>query len=279
MWLQRFWYRTLRRPLRLYVKHHGDPKKPVIVLLHGIAADSQIWSKIIPHLTPNYHCITIDLLGSGRSPKPDWLDYTMDDHTAAVIAALKRLNMPKKYILVGHSLGSLIATRIALSNQKNLSQLYLLSPPVYPALKSIKSGTARRLTGLLLAAYTFMRSEKMTPALFVKLSRIFPFPDNIIRDPAAWRPAILTLEHCIEQQTILDDARKLTVPTHVFYGLYDQVVIGSNVQLLGKNRHITIHSFMNDHRLTNHYGRVVAAALANQPLPKRRPSRQKKPKT
>jgi hypothetical protein len=60
------WHRVFRRPYRLHVAHSGDTSKPVILLLHGIAASGEDWRKVLPHLEPDYHCITIDLLGFGK---------------------------------------------------------------------------------------------------------------------------------------------------------------------------------------------------------------------
>ncbi|MBT5954378.1 alpha/beta fold hydrolase [bacterium] len=42
---------------------HGDPKNPIIVLLHGWLGCTQDWETTLEHLTPDYFCICIQLPG------------------------------------------------------------------------------------------------------------------------------------------------------------------------------------------------------------------------
>ena len=45
----------------------GDP----IVFLHGNPTSSYLWRNIIPYLTDKARCIAPDLIGMGKSDKPD----------------------------------------------------------------------------------------------------------------------------------------------------------------------------------------------------------------
>ena len=53
----------------------GDP----ILFLHGNPTSSYLWRNIIPHLTSVGRCIAPDLIGMGRSDKPD-IEYFFFDH-------------------------------------------------------------------------------------------------------------------------------------------------------------------------------------------------------
>ena len=256
------WHGILGRPYRLYSAHSGDRSKPVVVLLHGIAASGDDWSKVLPHLEQQYHCITIDLLGFGQSPKPQWLSYTMEDHMHALQHTMRKFHLRSPFILIGHSLGSLLATRYATQHEANLSRLLLLSPPVYPPLSHIKSRTARKLTGLLLNIYKFLRDDpRITPDTFGRLMYFAPLPRGIIKQPSTWVPFMRTLKECIEKQTVLQDIRVLSLPIDVCYGSLDQVVVGSNVELLARNKNVRIHTFLNTHDLTTRYGKLVSKVL------------------
>ena len=57
----------------------GDP----ILFLHGNPTSSYLWRNIIPYLVPHGRCIAPDLIGMGKSDKPD-LDYRFFDHSKAV---------------------------------------------------------------------------------------------------------------------------------------------------------------------------------------------------
>ncbi|MCA9318222.1 alpha/beta fold hydrolase [Candidatus Saccharibacteria bacterium] len=262
--LQTFWHKTLKRPYRLHTEFHGDPTRPAIVFIHGIAASGDDWSTFIPSFEQDYYCITIDLLGFGDSPKPTWCEYTMQEHTSSLFHTINKLTLNQDFILMGHSLGSFLAARYAHEHQANLTRLFLLSPPVYPQLDTIKKPTTRRLTGLLLTVYKLLRNDRMTPATFKRLSRILPLPKRVITHPDTWVPFMLTLQHCIEQQTILEDIATITVPTEVFYGSLDQVVINANVELLGTNPNTRLHNFIGTHELTKRYGKLVAKILTQQ---------------
>ncbi len=50
----------------------GDP----ILFLHGNPTSSYLWRNIIPHVVPAGRCIAMDLIGMGKSDKPD-LEYRL----------------------------------------------------------------------------------------------------------------------------------------------------------------------------------------------------------
>ncbi|MGB4800502.1 MAG: alpha/beta fold hydrolase [Candidatus Saccharimonadales bacterium] len=259
-----FWHGLLGRPYRLHSRRSGTAQKPVAILLHGIAASGEDWQKVLPYLETDYECITIDLLGFGNSPKPQWLSYTMDDHMRALHYTLQKLHLGPGSILLGHSLGSLLAARYASEHPKNVSRLILLSPPIYPPLDSIENRSARKLTGWLLKLYKFLHDDpRITPDSFKRLMYIAPLPRSVIRKPDTWLPFMRTLKECIEQQTILQDIEKLTLPIDICYGSLDQVVVGRNVAPLASQKNITIHEFINTHELTKRYGKLVGTILGS----------------
>jgi len=60
--------------------HYIDVGKGgTILFLHGNPTSSYLWRNIIPHLQSNARCIAPDLIGMGKSDKPD-IDYTFGNH-------------------------------------------------------------------------------------------------------------------------------------------------------------------------------------------------------
>ena len=51
--------------------------KNTLVLVHGLGASAERWTKTIPYLAKEYHLIIPDLIGFGYSDKP-LVDYTTD---------------------------------------------------------------------------------------------------------------------------------------------------------------------------------------------------------
>ena len=82
---------------------------PVIVLLHGIASSAATFKSVVPHLEEHHRCISIELLGFGESPAPPDATYTIEEHVAAIKATIDSLRLEAPFILVGHSLGSLLS--------------------------------------------------------------------------------------------------------------------------------------------------------------------------
>jgi len=256
------WHNIFRRPYALHSEKHGEDGKPVVVLLHGIAASSDDWSYLIPLLALQFQVITIDLLGFAKSPKPQWGKYTMEEHIRSIAHTIQLLGLDQEFILAGHSLGSLLATRYASKFPGQVSRLLLLSPPIYPPLPSIKKRSAYYRTNWLLKLYRFLRTHpRMTPSNMRRLSLIVPIPRSITTYPETWVPFHRTLERCIEQQTIERDIAEITVPIDVFYGLLDSLVIGFNVQNLAKQKDVTVHTFRGQHNISRAYAKLVAKAL------------------
>lgn len=256
-----FWHKFLKRPYRLHVVDYGG-RGSVIIFLHGLASSSANWDPLVPLLQQNYRCISIDLVGFGDSPKPDWYKYTLEEHIRDINKTIKHLRLPKPFILVGHSLGSLIATRYARLNPADVSRLVLLSPPVYMPPDTITNQLARQRTSMYLKAYRFIRTHRsVTPENIIRLSRIIPPMKFLVLNRATWLPFIRSLEQCIENQTIVDDIREVPAPVDIFYGIFDEVVVTYNVRQLAKIRDVTLHPLKVDHMVGKRYAAAVAKVL------------------
>lgn len=257
-----FWHKRLRLPYQLHITRYGQADKPVIVFLHGIAASSEDWSKLIPLLQNEYQCITIDLLGFAKSPKPQWYAYTMEDHLRNIRHTIRQLHIRGPFILAGHSLGSLLATRYARDHPRRVCRLLLLSPPIYPPADTILSPAARRRTAAFLKLYKFLRTNpRITPENFKRLSYLLPLPKSVSKHPETWTPFLRTLEECIENQTIIEDVIDITMPIDIFYGTLDQVVIAYNLRQLAENKGVTLHAFRGNHSIGRTYAKTVAQVL------------------
>ena len=255
------WHKYLRRPYKLHVEYHST-SGPTIIFLHGIAASSDKWSTLIPLVQDSYRCITIDLVGFGKSPKPQWAAYTMNDHLRSIHKTIKSLGLHDNFILVGHSLGSLLATRYTRDHPRHVNRLLLLSSPIYPPLDSISSKVAKGRTALFLKIYKFLRSNPiMTPENVKRFSLILPIPKSIVRDPETWVPFMRTLERCIEQQSLLQDIIEIEVRIDMFYGKLDTVIVPFNIQQVSNIQDVTIHQVTANHDVGKRYSAEVAELL------------------
>ena len=84
----------------------SSEKDTVFLLLHGNPTSSYLWRNIIPYLTPYGRCIAPDLIGFGKSGKPD-ISYSFQDHYQYIEAFIDILNL-QNIILVLHDWGGAI---------------------------------------------------------------------------------------------------------------------------------------------------------------------------
>jgi pimeloyl-ACP methyl ester carboxylesterase len=103
----------------------GDPKGPVVVLLHGAGDSWHSWELVLPHLPKTFRVYAVTLRGHGLSDHPT-TGYTRADFAADITSLLKRLDL-RGVTLVGHSLGSFVAQVVALNDAEGrLSRLVLI---------------------------------------------------------------------------------------------------------------------------------------------------------
>ena len=84
---------------------------PPVLLIHGIAGNSRLWSPVIERLSDDAHLIAPDLLGHGESAKPRG-DYSLGAFATGLRDFLMALGLDHVTI-VGHSLGGGIALQFA----------------------------------------------------------------------------------------------------------------------------------------------------------------------
>ena len=77
---------------------------PVALLLHGNPTSSYLWRNVIPHLAPHIRCLAPDLIGFGKSDKPD-IPYRVEDHARYLQAFIEALQL-NDVILILHDWGS-----------------------------------------------------------------------------------------------------------------------------------------------------------------------------
>ena len=80
---------------------------PSVVFLHGNPAWSYVWRNVLPAVAEVAHCVAPDLIGMGRSGKPD-IAYDFDDHTRYLDAWLDAVGLDD-VVLVGHDWGGALA--------------------------------------------------------------------------------------------------------------------------------------------------------------------------
>jgi haloalkane dehalogenase len=104
----------------------GDP----ILFLHGNPTSSYLWRNIIPHVTPYARAIAPDLIGMGRSDKPD-IEYRFFDHVRYIEGFIEELGL-KNITLVIHDWGSALGFQYAMRHESNVKGLAFMEAILAP---------------------------------------------------------------------------------------------------------------------------------------------------
>src|ERR1043165_738736 len=75
--------------IRVHYQEAGNPNHPAIILIHGFASSTLVWSKVFLRLAQEgYRVIAVDLLGYGYSAKPRNGEYTISGQAKLLIRLL-----------------------------------------------------------------------------------------------------------------------------------------------------------------------------------------------
>ena len=112
----------------MLLDHDVDGVGPLLVAIHGITEDRSFWDRV--PLAERFHLIRVDLRGHGRSPRTGPYDpWTM---AADVHALVQRLAPDQQPLVLGHSMGGVVATayasRYPVRGVVNVDQVLRLTP-------------------------------------------------------------------------------------------------------------------------------------------------------
>ena len=112
----------------------GDRKRPLIVLIHGVASNLTRWSEFLEHtsLKNDWDILRLDLRGHGESLRRGKLN--MEIWSQDLLGILEAENYSYA-VLIGHSLGAQLATHFASHHSPQIKGLVLIDPVVEKALK------------------------------------------------------------------------------------------------------------------------------------------------
>ncbi len=94
--------------LRLHYLEWGDPARPAMILLHGIARHAHTFDHVAPVLARDYRVIALDLRGHGDSAWSPEGAYLVQDYVKDLEALVAELRL-RRVTLLGNSTGGRVA--------------------------------------------------------------------------------------------------------------------------------------------------------------------------
>lgn len=102
-----------------------------VVFLPGLTGSTRYWyGPDLDAIAATNRVLLIDELGFGRSPQPA-VQYTLEDHLAAIRGALVHEQATSRVVLVAHSFGTILAAHYAARYPSEVDRLYLLGTPAF----------------------------------------------------------------------------------------------------------------------------------------------------
>ncbi|MEM7541774.1 MAG: alpha/beta fold hydrolase [Pseudomonadota bacterium] len=110
-----------------------------IILIHGVGLDHRMWDAQAAALAGDQRVLRYDLLGHGDTPPSAEPEIGIEDFSAQLLGVLDACDV-RRAIIVGFSLGGLIAQRFAADHPNRLAGIVLMS--------TVYCRTADELTGV-----------------------------------------------------------------------------------------------------------------------------------
>ena len=212
--------------------HHqitGNPQGDKLVFLHGLMGSGANWRRIAQAFEPEFHILTFDQRGHGRSFQPE-SGFHPRDYADDLRRILEELHWDRIY-LVGHSMGGRNALEFAAHFPRRVKALVI--EDIGPDSKSAANSNIERLLALVPVPFASREAareffEKQYPALIsfnpqpVVVSRFFL--SNMEQKPDGtqdWRfslPAVRETLREGRQEDHWDQFQNLKMPTLVVRG-------------------------------------------------------------
>jgi 2-hydroxy-6-oxonona-2,4-dienedioate hydrolase len=106
------------------IAYHEAGNGGVVVLVHGLGADSRHWAANFGPLSERFHVIALDQIGYGQSDKPI-MRYTIEHFSEYLRGFLEALKIPRAS-LVGSSLGGWVVLDFAIRYPQMVEKLVLV---------------------------------------------------------------------------------------------------------------------------------------------------------
>lgn len=228
----------------------GDP----ILFLHGNPTSSYLWRNIIPYLQPMGRCIAPDLIGMGKSDKPD-IKYGFQDTYDYLEAFIDSLGL-KNITLVIHDWGSGLGFHYANTHRDNIKGIAFMEAMVktltWKGMPSAGLRMAFRMMrtpgiGWLMISVANMFVKKLLPDMIIrKLSKEeidyyeMPFPTITSRKAIRVWPIEVPLDgnpkHTYEIIKAYGEwLKESSIPKLFFYAHPGAIILKDTVEYIKSN--------------------------------------------
>ncbi|SKB11771.1 Alpha/beta hydrolase fold protein [Planktothrix sp. PCC 11201] len=231
--------------------------KPIMVFIHGWGGSGRYWESTAQVLSPEFDCLIYDLRGFGRSNAPEVTDkppskrYELIEYAEDLVTLLDQLNLDKVYINA-HSMGGSIAMLFLNRYPQRVERAILTCSGIFEYDEKTFNTFHKFSRYVVMFRPKWLTlipgMDKMFMARF--LHRPIPRPlsqafleDFLLADFDAAYGTVLTSVSKEATEWLPAEFKKLTVPTLLVAGEYDQIIpaeMGRQAATLNPNVQLAI---------------------------------------
>lgn len=211
----------------------GEAKENII-LFHGKNFSGNYWEKTANDLVKQgYRVLIPDQIGFGKSSKPEAFPYSLHS-LASLTHDLALKSGIKNSILIGHSMGGMVATRFALMFPTDVKKLILVNPI---GLEDWKTKISYKTVNELYQSELKTTEEKIRdyqktvyfdgqwkPEYEKGIEILVGWTKHKNYSRIAWNAALTT--DMVFTQPVLYEFKNLTMPTLLMIGTRDRTAVG-----------------------------------------------------
>ncbi len=206
---------------------------PPILFCHGLGGNFTHWEHVAPPLAETHRVIGLDLPGCGDSAKQKKngaAHYTIRSYADAAVRLLDHLQIAEA-VVVGHSLGGMVASEAALVHPRRVQQLVIIDAAGFHRYTRSLRWAARLIARPRLIAPTMERlAHTLLTNVFHERNR---YTDRFVAQTRG-REAHPTIDDFAEMacsilpdlvdRHFLDDLERIVQPTLVVWGDQDKLL-------------------------------------------------------
>lgn len=185
---------------KLSFSRHGDEAATPLILLHGLSSNRATYAAVVDHMLAgpvkngDIQVVNVDLRGHGQSghAAPDSYDAL---NYAADIAALIETMFDRPALVVGHSLGGVVAASLAASRPDLVAGLFLEDPPLFEGDAEVRNASpVATIFPAIVAAVRELQSRHAPLSEYLAVAQPLTPPDEVdarCAQLASWDPATM----------------------------------------------------------------------------------------
>jgi pimeloyl-ACP methyl ester carboxylesterase len=216
----------------------SEKSQPHLLMVHGLGDEADTWRHVFHPLKIDFHTLALDLPGFGRSDKPDVV-YSPQFLMDSIIGLMDGLNIHST-IIMGNSLGGILAHGLALAQPERISGLILVGGALLQT-RQMQDLSIRLMKMPIIGEWLYTRLRKNPDAAYDSLNNVYHHLEKLPKadrdflytrvNHRVWsdgqrRAYFSTLRNLIPwmksiQEDLPEQLRQLEIPTLILRGEYD----------------------------------------------------------